>query len=730
MINFFTIPSGDIATGSIYYLGSIFGSVGTVLAGAGTPLLGQMFTVFNTAVLAIGTLIITYTTGVSLVLTAHEGEILGKEFHSVWVPLRTILGIAALVPTAGGYSYLQIALMWLIMQGVGAADTLWTATVNGINAVGLIPASSQQNSGTDSVIKMQMGVLFQDMACQAAEIGAGVPGASANNYLCSGSNPPGLCSAPPSITNTSASGTLNLGVEGSGECGTVTLGGSSPLGVAQNQALQAVMSSLGQVATTLVQMDANYALFLDNQAPASQAVAVKNYCAANSSSACTPAYFQANFPAPTANANNSVTAEGLYWTYGLEPTTGDFLTLNTVAYKGLMQAAMATQAVQNASPASSSLTDNGWIFAGAYFYTLAQNNAPVAVVTPPTVSQGSPTDPESKILMGVAQNIVSAIGTSASSAATPGAGKNITCSNSSAFGACDYLNDWISDLSNPGTNPVVSAQQFGTELLSGVEITYPILMGIDVGVSAIAGAIALGVATTGVTEAINTFILMPLFFFCGVFMAVGATLAVYTPLIPYMLFSFGAINWIIAVIETMIAAPIVAIGLLYPEGQHRLWGKAEAAINLLLNIFLRPSLMIFGMISGLLLSYVAINYINAAFMGVIVSISSSPGILEIIFFMIVYTTIFTTVLNKCFELIHVVPDRILRWIGGGQEQFGESGAAMEKVSQGFQAGAGETKQAAQGAATAAGQPGHSVAKDKMQQKAGQSGAGGGGAKGT
>src|SRR5688500_18872811 len=124
MINVFTIAVNDQ---SIYYLGRIFGNVGTVLPGTGPAILSAMFKVFNTAMLAVGSLIVTYTTVVGVLNTAAEGEFLGKHWHSIWVPLRTVIGIAGLFPTSSGYSAIQIVMMWVIMQGVGAADSVWTA---------------------------------------------------------------------------------------------------------------------------------------------------------------------------------------------------------------------------------------------------------------------------------------------------------------------------------------------------------------------------------------------------------------------------------------------------------------------------------------------------------------------------------------------------------------------------------------------------------------------------
>ena len=78
-------------------------------------------------------------------------------------------------------------------------------------------------------------------------------------------------------------------------------------------------------------------------------------------------------------------------------------------------------------------------------------------------------------------------------------------------------------------------------------------------------------------------------------LTVGATLGYYVPMYPYIMFSFGCLGWMIAILEAMVAAPLIALGLTHPEG-HDFLGKAEQAIMLLLGIFLRPVLMVVGLI--------------------------------------------------------------------------------------------------------------------------------------
>ena len=77
MPDLFTIPKGDL---SLYYLGQIFGMVGTILP-VNDPIifLSGLFKVINTIALTVGAFVLVYITVVGLLATAHEGEFLGKK---------------------------------------------------------------------------------------------------------------------------------------------------------------------------------------------------------------------------------------------------------------------------------------------------------------------------------------------------------------------------------------------------------------------------------------------------------------------------------------------------------------------------------------------------------------------------------------------------------------------------------------------------------------------------
>lgn len=208
----------------------------------------------------------------------------------------------------------------------------------------------------------------------------------------------------------------------------------------------------------------------------------------------------------------------------------------------------------------------------------------------------------------------------------------------------------------------------------------------------------------------------------------GVILAYYIPMLPFMLFLFGVISWFSFVIEGMVAAPLIALGITHPEG-HDLLGKSEQALMLLVAVFVRPTVMIFGLLAGMVLSYVAMDVLNAGFGKLIESIyynkvdlksdfiptinrivtitegqgSSAASQVQNVAMILVYTLIVMSLMQQCFSLIHSLPSAIMTWIGlhhregqeahlaeavkGGLSQAAEkAGAGVGEAARGMQFG--------------------------------------------
>lgn len=257
----------------------------------------------------------------------------------------------------------------------------------------------------------------------------------------------------------------------------------------------------------------------------------------------------------------------------------------------------------------------------------------------------------------------------------------------------------FNDLSNAQTNnqnPVFMLASLGSDLVNAVMVIFIIVgvtaFAISIGLAAVP-FVALGVAIINIVLpiiAIFTPVLLAL-------LVAGLTMSLYLPIVPFIIFTFGAIGWVIAVIEAIIAAPLVALGIAHPEGQEIL-GKAEPAVILLVNVFLRPTLMIFGFLIGMMLSYVGIWILNAGFWSAYGNVQSEAKGFVVIFgifaAMIIYALLVIQVVQKSFSLIYLIPDEVLKWIGGNIKGMGGEAEAEKAVAGGASTAAEKGGQAA------------------------------------
>ncbi|TID97733.1 type IV secretion protein DotA, partial [Legionella pneumophila] len=147
----------------------------------------------------------------------------------------------------------------------------------------------------------------------------------------------------------------------------------------------------------------------------------------------------------------------------------------------------------------------------------------------------------------------------------------------------------VQTLAQPGVNPIVALANMGTMYINFSGTLWLTLLNMAV-VSSL-------IPLFGIFIFALIMMAMPLLMaWIGTMVSIGFVTAYYIPVLPYMIFTFGSFAWLIAVIEAMVAAPIVALGVTHPEGNEA-FGKGEFAIMILVNVFLRPSLMIIGYIT-------------------------------------------------------------------------------------------------------------------------------------
>lgn len=886
----FTPPGTDY---SVVFLGNLFGVVDGVLHGTGSQIMGAMFGVFNAAVLALGGIVVVYTIIVGTMNTAHEGQMLGQKWSSIWIPVRSTIGLAFLVPKASGYCLMQIFIMWVVVQGVGAADKIWNAALEYLNRGGaIVKAQNSANSTTGSshgsdynnaLINMATGAgnMLQGLVCMKgvqtllenqrtlllkdAEKGTGscsdqsLAAANADpfmvyfcknpvpdfistvnaidkvmgpdsgfvsacdpSYVDDGKTGSPLTISMPNFTNNQYYATLNK------VCGVLMWNDfnvnmtSVPLTCSDKDmtrqsraiAVQQVYSDLTPVASAIIDNDPQINTSITSTTTQYSSVALNQFGLPYESSGAvctTPSSSCSTWGPDKSVSNQSMILSG----FELQNSLAD--------YNGIMSAALNLQQQITDGEQNNSLRSfiqeseqQGWIMAGAYFFDLAYLNGLVtsnsdlidknsglegttvdisALTTNSTLTMllGSSvplTNLKSLIDGSNVDNIsteyafdVTSLATAATEhkrsstvngyvtdAAmihlpgqpgldTPSFSMNFNIKpgqTSSAFPKKRYggIWGWFKDFIYNGFfrgivnyfvgfvvgvfNAILQACLYipltalmltfdsGIQLLE-TTMTHPIIalayMGakfvnesVDIWINLLVSTFTYGVMTFGLAGIVVLMILPFISSWLGIMTSIGYIDAYYVPFFPYMMFTFGGIAWLMAVIEAMVAGPIVALGVTHPEG-HDALGKAEQAVMILVNIFLRPSMMIIGYMASIALSYVSVFILNTGFVRIMQFLLPNGGnagdsITDIantgsdnatlgtpysnwsamyasFFCLVTYTSIYVTVVQKSFTLIYILPDKILRWMGSQGEGIGQETAQWADETKGQAKDTGE-----------------------------------------
>ncbi len=764
MYNLFSPSAGDE---SILYLYNIFGSAYGAIptpsgqTAANITLLSTMFKTFNGVVLSVGALVILYVTVIGVMQTAAEGEFMGKKWNNIWIPIRSVLGVAALVPMGSGYSALQILLMWFIVQGVGAADMLWNTALGYVQTVGspnakvVVPSAATKSVLTE---------FFKGLTCyESGTFTAAAPYTNAGlPYYCTsdqGHSNDGLCKSPmfaPSYTdlqgtqdnprvtyspaNMNSTGTTACGVltycSYYNSCTTDTMNSLACLSCqAQLQALADIIPVLSSIGAKLAQADYDYQNYYYTSASQMATATsggntqlntpswIQKYCNDKGISNC---YGGDNGGLPTPNDPNgngesapSDVVDNVYWPYAIEPVigAGDFVQIATDHYTDALNGAVTTyinqQGQSNLSGMYADASNYGWIRAGAYYYNIVkQNSANLSQSMPPLAFSYDnnivPTD-SNNVMYHYRNNYDAATELQKQAACTAPGVDQSSCASSSP--QSDAVNNSTSDINNmittqlnSGAAPIVIVAQIGAALLAEAVHLYLVVMGISIIAAALSSinviVVGSGATVNPASAAVTmaaAFVLPALLAFVGILISYGALLGVYIPLIPFILFTFGAIGWLISIIEAMVAAPIVALGILSPSGEHELLGKAAPSMFLILSIFLRPSLMVFGMMASMLLANAAVAMVNAPFVYATkdsLTAFDIPVVGQVIFIGL-WVALIIIVMNKSFALIYLIPERVMMWIGqhaghGGAEGLEEAKGGVTGAAAGAAGGARAT----------------------------------------
>jgi conjugal transfer/type IV secretion protein DotA/TraY len=681
-------PSGDVSQKMLNYVFGTFSQNPFALSGTGSTLLGKLFLYLNTFIFFMAALWSTYTITGGIVNTAHEGEFLGKRYSTVWYPIRLVWGAATLVPIFGGFSLGQAIFMFLTLLSIGGANSLSSTAVSSMNdftSMVSAPTTMPAGSRLGASVADQM---FRDYVCLAAMQAEqdGQVASQAGSIMSAmpiGQAGPTVAVGPMPVT------TIGLQFGSPSDptvCGTVSVSmnngtvGSSLTGFSVNSVnYQGITQSLHQAT-----LNAH-----------STALSVLSASMANEASTWFGQY-QTNktsgtplTPYPTAHIAQAVQ------------------TYNTSVQQGLTSALQSGNTQAFTSQALQEMQTVGWAGLGAWYETFAEANSAIADASKVEFSSAAPTASdtdwedaqaalqraanagldvsggagntnETGVMARVMRLIADHLCASQSSTAS-GLGN---ATGNVSLGQClvGTGNWWI--FGNSGGNqlvdPIIASKNLGDYLMTSGEVLWGTGELTSLGGTAaqaesdslwgeFAGLITGGGAqVAGKTGgellkqagSVLTTLAAPL-------LAIGMVMSIYIPLIPFITWFSGLTTWLAVIVESIIASPIWSMA--HAEGDGEGMGRrSEHGYLFLLNVMFRAPLMVVAFFVAAAAT-VIMGTVLFMFFGTAIANAagnSMVGLLSIGGNLIILCGMMILIVQTSFNLIHIIPDQVLGWIGG------------------------------------------------------------------
>jgi len=176
----------------------------------------------------------------------------------------------------------------------------------------------------------------------------------------------------------------------------------------------------------------------------------------------------------------------------------------------------------------------------------------------------------------------------------------------------------------------------------------------------------------------------------------------------------GVAGWLTLLVQSMVAAPLWAASHALPEGDGFAGERAKQGYMLLLNVAMRPILLVLGFVLSLGVMW-AVAYMSQIMMGFSLSsmlstqgntakvdifdqwglkgdiaqiavymastLFSTPSmVLGVLAIFIIGTVTTIVLIHKSFDIIYETADDVIRWIGGSAQLGGESQGTQRAIT--------------------------------------------------
>lgn len=646
------------------WLQGIFGiSTGNSPAEIGSAL-GAMLLVYNSTALGLGMFLSIYNVAVVVMESARHGKVGGQRHSMLWAPIRLVFGVGLLVPVSDGWNGGQLLTVWLAGQGSKIASSVWEAhvehVVSGRGGIVTPPMSAQLESVIGTVLAIE--------TCMAAF----------NSVAALSGDPPYITDNVIRQLRPNGFSKMTVAVERSYDgttylprktCGAMTFvppenldfAGEKLMVAAQRDALMGVLPQIRALAQQIV---------------------------------------RANAPNPALQQPMPNTAIGRQIADAYARALVSNIAPAVQAQKGVAQARTIAE-----------IRTAGWVAAPAWLHTLSRLNAELikAASTPPEVSGPAPgTDwpPEVGSALASAElywNAASAdlgIPTFQSVAAGSHAGSLDRLFSPIGFGTVKLFEF-------TGDDPLAELISFGHTILAwAISILTFMVAAVgwanSSGFAAVAGWIGgpVGVAASVAAQKAIGSGLAAILKFLGplvisifiMLMSSAALLAVGLAVLPLVRWMYGCIAWLLGIFEAIVAVPLMLVAHLRSDGEGLAGPAAQTGYTIILGICLRPILMVFSLVVGLLIFNNVVGLFNLLFlpnMKASAASGNTMGFFIGVAYVVSYCVAVYGFANASFKAIDYLPNQVLRWIGGQVMHDMDNSGAVERAAQRTGDAAGE-----------------------------------------
>lgn len=172
-------------------------------------------------------------------------------------------------------------------------------------------------------------------------------------------------------------------------------------------------------------------------------------------------------------------------------------------------------------------------------------------------------------------------------------------------------------------------------------------------------------------------------------LTIGFVLYYIIPFLPFIYFFFAVGGWVKGIFEAMVGVPLWALAHIRIDGQGLPGDAAMGGYYLILEIFLRPILIIFGFLASIVIFAAQAQILHEIWPLVVSNavgfdegntagnanatggIRYLRGAVDNLFFTVIYAIIVYMLGMASFKMIDMVPNHILRWMGASVSTFGD-----------------------------------------------------------